>query len=195
VPSTTPTSGEPEVPPDIPPEYVDAYLAGFRRAYDGELTQVAAEPVDETPEPVTVARVPEAPRGVDERDRPEKRDRPDKRDRPQQAHEASADDTVREARREPDLEWLFERDRDAPLGWAFDPTEEPDDEPADEPRPAPSRPRTGQRAPRGRRPPGVTRAGPAGPRGWCSPCASPFLLVLMLVSYIGGMAFSTVVNR
>ncbi len=141
MPSTTPTSGEPEVPPDIPPEYVDAYLAGFRRAHDGELTQVAAEPVDETPEPVAVARVPEAPRGVDERDGRTSVIGRSKCMRPAP--------TTPFARRGANRTWsgCSSGTGTRPWAWAFDPTEDPDDEPADELRPAPSRPRTGQRAP------------------------------------------------
>lgn len=114
MPRNSPSGSLPELPPDLPPEYAEAYLSGFRRAYDeARATLAAGEPAD----PSRAADDPEPPQA-----HPEHEDT-----------EAVADDDTRTFERvEP---WTFEPPETEQEGpepeWAFEPPERsPEQEPS-----------------------------------------------------------------
>jgi len=109
----------------------------------------------------------------------------------------TAEDTVEEARPEPDadpepgpdLEWLFERDRDTPLGWAFDPATA-----STQRVPTPAGTGSGSTSTEGV--PAWRDSGRTGRSPWMVLAVfAAILVLLMLLSYIAGMAYTTVVNR
>ena len=185
--SSNPPSGRPEVPPDIPPEFVDAYLSGFQRGFAGEVELQAPEPV-EAPEPAAAEGLEKLDRPVDELDPPT-----DQYERPSgEGDERGPDNLDRSGPDRPeDMEWLFERNRDAPLGWAFTPAdkdamagEENSKDTGEGSTSTAIEASAGKGHNRTGRSPWVVLLGFLG-----------ILVVLMLVAYIGGMAFSTIVNR
>jgi hypothetical protein len=91
---------------------------------------------------------------------------------------------------ETDMEWLFERDRDAPLGWAFDPARQPTTAQASDMGSGSGSTSTSEAIPAWR----------DGVRTGRSPWMvfAVFIAILsmmMLLAYLGGMAFSTIVDR
>ena len=89
------------------------------------------------------------------------------------------------------MEWLFERNRDAPLGWAFNPADK--DAMAGQDKSKETGAGSTSTATQ-------ASAGKSEIRTGRSPWVVllgflAILVVLMLVAYIGGMAFSTIVNR
>ncbi len=213
--SSNPSSGRPEVPPDIPPEFVDAYLAGFQRGFAGEVGLQAVEQV-EAPEPAAAEGLENLDRPADEIDRPaDEIDRPadeidpptdeidpptDEIDPPtdqfqptsDEGDERGPDNLDRSGPDRPeDMEWLFERNRDAPLGWAFNPADK--DAMAGQDKSKETGAGSTSTATQ-------ASAGKSEIRTGHSPWVVllgflAILVVLMLVAYIGGMAFSTIVNH
>ncbi len=199
--SSNPSSGRPEVPPDIPPEFVDAYLAGFQRGFAGEVGLQAVEPV-EAPEPAAAEGLENLDRPADEIDRPadeidpptDEIDPPTDQFQPtsDEGDERGPDNLDRSGPDRPeDMEWLFERNRDAPLGWAFNPADK--DAMAGQDKSKETGAGSTSTATQ-------ASAGKSEIRTGRSPWVVllgflAILVVLMLVAYIGGMAFSTIVNR
>jgi hypothetical protein len=214
-----PPTNEPDIPPDIPPEYVDAYLAGFQRGYGGEVEPLKREPIQVAPEPEPAEADPEPelvedesepveaepepePEPVEAEPEPATRSEPVTagstpatpksgtrgRDKAERPDTTEADLPTGEGdQRQADMEWLFERDKDVPLGWAFDP--------ADEPTRGPGSGESGSTSTTAQ-PPAWRDEGRTGRSPWMVFAVFvAILLLLMLVSYIGGMAFSTIVNR
>ena len=199
--SSNPSSGRPEVPPDIPPEFVEAYLAGFQRGFAGEVELQAVEPV-EAPEPATEEGLEKPDRPADELDPPtDEIDPPtDEIDPPTDQLQRTSDDGDERGPdnldrsgpdRPEDMEWLFERNRDAPLGWAFNPPDKDAMAGQDKSKETGAgSTSTATEASAGR---GESRTGRS---PWVVLLGFlAILVVLMLVAYIGGMAFSTIVNR
>jgi hypothetical protein len=168
------------------------------------VTEVAA-PVDEAPEPDVVpppsqpsedAREParpESPGGPGGRERVENREHPAKGEEPQRREESSGDpEPPADEADEPqtDLEWLFERNQNVPAGWAFDPADEASSKESRASEAGSGSTSTVAETPAWR------DQGRTGRSPWMVVVVFfGILLLLMLVSYIGGMAFSTIVNR
>lgn len=163
-------SSGPEIPPDVPPEYADAYLAGFQRGLSGlEPDSTAEQPVQEAP----------VPEGLDKLHRPEELDRPG---------DDEPGEPVSVQRGATDLEWLFDRRESGPPGWTVGADHGSEEESSAEPdaEATPAAASTGATS--------VAGSGPRSP--W--PMVGAFvvvLLLLMLLAYLGGMAFSTIMNR
>jgi hypothetical protein len=88
------------------------------------------------------------------------------------------------------MEWLFERDRDAPLGWAFNRADESTSTQSSSPRTGAGSTSTAMEAS------AEEDSARAGRSPWVVLIGFlAILVVLMLVAYIGGMAFSTILNR
>lgn len=176
-------SGEPEVPPDIPPEYADAYLAGFRRGLGGLQSEASGS---ETPTE-QVSRDP----GPESTETPTEDTAATVR-QPRAGEEPARDPSPPDAQPEPggtDLEWLFDRRESGPPGWTVASPRGTADDTVTEPRTDSADPAV--------TPSGATSVAGEGPRSpW--PLLGAFvavLLLLMLLAYLGGMAFSTIMNR
>ena len=183
--SSNQSSGEPEVPPDVPPEYADAYLAGFRRGLGGLEPEAPAPPAQQDPPPEAPGPVhqpepvqPSSPVASDEATLAAEEE-PESPERLQPA-ESERGGT--------DLEWLFDRRETGPQGWSERAGQEDVGDSTNEPRRKPEPDATAS---------GATSVAGQGPKSpW--PLLGAFLVVLlllMLLAYLGGMAFSTIMDR
>ena len=189
------TPEQPEVPPEVPPEYADAYLAGFRRGLGGVEPDAITDRVQQAPrsEPTEPVHQPEADGSGAPAEpvqhAPEARNEPSEQSKPADPTDpAEQSRPAQPERGGTDLEWLFDRRESGPPGWSTGATRSPDDEATGE------LPADGKAAAVAS---GATSVAGEGPRSpW--PLLGAFLVVLlllMLLAYLGGMAFSTIVNR